>query len=82
MWWAVASLTTVGCGDIDPITAVGRFLGAAIAIMGIGMVAVPTGILSAGFVEVLEKKNQERNDTEQHPQFCPHCGKKLRCPGF
>ena len=78
LWWAVATLTTVGYGDIYPITAVGRFLGAAIAIMGIGMVAVPTGILSAGFVEVLEKKNQHENDADEPPRFCPHCGKKLR----
>ena len=57
LWWAVATLTTVGYGDIYPITATGRVLGAVIAILWIGMVAVPTGILSAGFVEVLEKKN-------------------------
>ena len=81
LWWAVATLTTVGYGDIYPITAMGRFLGAAIAIMGIGMVAVPTGILSAGFVEVLEKKNQHGDKdekSEEPPNFCPHCGKKLR----
>lgn len=56
LWWAVATLTTVGYGDIYPITPLGRFLGAIIAILGIGMVAVPTSILSAGFMEVLEKE--------------------------
>ena len=55
LWWAVATLTTVGYGDIYPITPLGRFLGAIIAILGIGMVAVPTSILSAGFMETLEK---------------------------
>ena len=54
LWWAVATLTTVGYGDIYPITPIGRFLGAIIAILGIGMVAVPTSILSAGFMELLE----------------------------
>ena len=55
LWWAVATLTTVGYGDIYPITPVGRVLGAIIAILGIGMVAVPTSILSSGFMEKLEK---------------------------
>ena len=55
LWWAVATLTTVGYGDIYPITPLGRFLGAIIAILGIGMVAVPTSILSSGFMEKLDK---------------------------
>ena len=84
LWWAVATLTTVGYGDIYPITAVGRLLGAVIAILGIGMVAVPTGILSAGFVEVLEKKNRnhkaedEKNGEGSEQKYCPYCGKKLK----
>ena len=88
LWWAVATLTTVGYGDIYPITVVGRILGAVIAIMGIGMVAIPTGILSAGFVEVLEKNNPEAADDKAEEDkdkdeekekftYCPHCGKKL-----
>ena len=82
LWWAVATLTTVGYGDIYPITPMGRVLGATIAILGIGMVAVPTGILSAGFVEVLEKDNANGADkTESNSadskKFCPYCGKKL-----
>lgn len=56
LWWAVATLTTVGYGDIYPITPLGRILGAIIALLGIGVVAVPTSILSAGFMEVLEKE--------------------------
>lgn len=50
-WWAVSTLLTVGYGDIYPITALGRLLGIAITFLGVGMVAIPTGILSAGFVE-------------------------------
>ena len=56
LWWAVATLTTVGYGDIYPITPLGRVFGAVIAILGIGMVAVPTSILSAGFMEALNKE--------------------------
>ena len=86
LWWATATLTTVGYGDIYPVTPVGRILGGVIALLGIGMAAVPTGILSAGFVDLLEKKKQkekEKNgDTEKSeektpPVYCPHCGKKL-----
>ena len=79
LWWAVATLTTVGYGDIYPVTAVGRLLGAVIAIMGIGMVAVPTSILSSGFMELLEKKTSASEDggEKEKPTYCPHCGKKL-----
>ena len=85
LWWAVATLTTVGYGDIYPITPIGRVLGAVIAILGIGMVAVPTGILSAGFVEILEKKNQKNSsaaesgpESDAAKKYCPFCGKKLK----
>ena len=82
LWWAVATLTTVGYGDIYPITTGGRVLGAVIAIMGIGMVAIPTGIISAGFMEVLEKKPEDDRAAQEEEEkksyrYCPHCGKKL-----
>lgn len=50
-WWAVSTLLTVGYGDIYPITIPGRVFGIIITFLGVGMVAIPTGILSAGFVE-------------------------------
>ena len=80
LWWAVATLTTVGYGDIYPITPIGRVLGAVIAILGIGMVAVPTSILSAGFLEVLEKNDKEpdkKAEPASEKKYCPFCGKKL-----
>ena len=81
LWWAVATLTTVGYGDIYPVTIAGRILGTVIAIMGIGMVAVPAGILSSGFVELLEKPDRRRgedgDEKEEKINYCPHCGKKL-----
>jgi len=67
LWWAVATLTTVGYGDIYPITPIGRFLGAIIAILGIGMVAVPTSILSAGFMELLESRTGEGANVQNPP---------------
>ena len=70
MWWSVATLTTVGYGDMYPVTLMGKFCASIIAILGIGMFALPTGIIGAGFVEAIQKKKR------QH--VCPHCGKELR----
>lgn len=72
MWWAAATLTTVGYGDVYPITPLGKVLGGAVAILGIGLFALPAGILGSGFVERLRRKNGNR--------LCPHCGKDLDEP--
>ena len=82
LWWAVATLTTVGYGDIYPITILGRVFGALIALLGIGMVAIPTGIISSGLVDYLnsQKKDEAPEETkaESEISFCPHCGKRLK----
>ncbi|MGI8891897.1 MAG: ion transporter [Bacteroidia bacterium] len=70
MWWAVSTLTTVGYGDIIPITPLGKFLGGIISILGLGLIALPTGILVSGFTSEF---NQQNKSTE----ICPHCGKSL-----
>ena len=77
LWWAVATLTTVGYGDIYPVTVLGKILSAVIALLGIGLVAVPTGIISSGFVESMEEKHQKQ---EEHDEkcYCPYCGKRLK----
>ncbi len=67
MWWGVVTLTTVGYGDIYPITGMGRFLGAIISLLGIGLFALPTGLISAGFVEEIGKKKRAQAK-------CPKCG--------
>lgn len=72
MWWSIVTLTTVGYGDTYPITALGQTIAAIIAILGIGMFALPAGILGAGFVEALAAHRSE--DPKHH---CPHCGKPL-----
>lgn len=51
MWWAVATLTTVGYADVYPITPLGKFLGSLIQISGIGFFALPTAVIGAGLVE-------------------------------
>jgi len=62
MWWGVATLTTVGYGDIYPITGLGKMLGGLIAILGIGLFAIPTGIIASGFLEYFEKGKKEKNN--------------------
>ena len=65
MWWAVSTLLTVGYGDIYPVTAAGRAFGIAIAFLGVGMVAIPTGIISAGFVEQYQKISEMSEEAEE-----------------
>ena len=55
IWWSVSTLLTVGYGDIYPVTIAGKMLGILISFLGVGMVAIPTGIISAGFVEQYQK---------------------------
>ncbi|WP_242831974.1 ion transporter [Butyrivibrio sp. VCD2006] len=55
IWWSASTLLTVGYGDIYPVTAMGQFFGILLAFLGVGMVAIPTGIISAGFVEQYSK---------------------------
>ena len=55
IWWAASTLLTVGYGDIYPMTAAGRLFGICITFLGVGIVAIPTGIISAGFVEQYSK---------------------------
>lgn len=71
LWWAVTTLTTLGYGDVYPITPLGKVLASIIAILGIGMFALPTGILGSGFVEEIQKRNSKK-------QICPHCGKETK----
>ena len=55
IWWATSTLLTVGYGDIYPVTMLGKILGIIISFLGVGMVAIPTGIISAGFVEQYQR---------------------------
>ena len=70
MWWGIATITTVGYGDIVPITPLGKFLGGLFAIAGVGLLALPAGILSSGFYETLHNGKAEAKK-------CPHCGKEI-----
>lgn len=74
LWWSVATFTTVGYGDIYPITVVGKIISSIIAFLGIALVAVPTGIISAGFVE---KISEDKKDASSDKKYCPYCGKSI-----
>ncbi|MDX1606018.1 MAG: ion transporter [Candidatus Competibacterales bacterium] len=65
MWWAMATLTTVGYGDVVPMTALGKFFGGCITVIGVGMVALPAGIIASGFSEHLRRRRQDSNDILQ-----------------
>ena len=70
MWWGVATLTTVGYGDIYPVTPLGKFFGGIIALLGIGLFALPAGILGSGFVGALRRKSNSKF-------YCPHCSEEI-----
>lgn len=72
MWWGIETLTTVGYGDMLPQTPLGRLLGGMIAVLGIGLFALPAGILSSGLTEHLQK-----NGSKPKTKKCPHCGGTL-----
>ena len=61
IWWSMSTLLTVGYGDIYPITTLGRIMAICIAYLGVGAVAIPTGIISAGFVEQYQRKSSLSN---------------------
>ena len=61
IWWSMSTLLTVGYGDIYPITTLGRVMAICIAYLGVGAVAIPTGIISAGFVEQYQRKSSLSN---------------------
>ncbi len=67
MWWSIITLTTVGYGDVSPVTPMGKLMAGIIAVMGIGMFALPAGILGSGFLDEIQKRNRE-------VRHCPHCG--------
>ena len=64
IWWSVSTLLTVGYGDIYPITVIGKLMAICIAFLGVGVVAIPTGIISAGFVEQYTKN--QHSDVKFH----------------
>ena len=67
IYWVIVTLTTVGFGDITPVTALGKIIASIIMVMGYGIIAVPTGIVTAEYANAINNKKQKRS--------CKHCGK-------
>lgn len=70
LWWSVITLTTVGYGDVSPITPWGQVIAGIIAITGIGLFALPAGILGSGFLEEIQRRTAAA-------LICPHCGREI-----
>ena len=83
IYWAVTTLTTVGFGDITPVTGLGKFLSVIVMIMGYSIIAVPTGILTAEFAKPLVHLNSQVcrncgfNKHEDDAKYCKNCGASL-----
>lgn len=75
LWWSVVTLTSVGYGDVTPVTEIGKLVGAVVCMVGVMVVALPTGILASGFMEVMREHRGEKEGKEF--TFCPHCGEEL-----
>ena len=85
IYWAVVTMTTVGYGDIAPVTTIGRMLSAVVMLMGYTILAVPTGIVSAQFVHDHGKMTRPKQKCKEcgsplphHAHFCPHCGIEVK----
>lgn len=59
MWWGIVTLTTVGYGDVYPITPLGKVIGAILALLGVGLFGLPAGILASGFIEKIQKSKNK-----------------------
>ena len=84
IYWAVVTLTTVGYGDITPITAFGRFLSACVMLLGYTIIAVPTGIVSVSMINARRKRIQLKECSNCHAYghdydavYCKYSGEKL-----
>jgi voltage-gated potassium channel len=76
MWWGIETMATIGYGDMVPITPLGKFIAGIVALLGVGLFALPAGIFASGFIEEIHQKNGEGGSV----QVCPHCGKKISPP--
>jgi len=85
VYWTIVTITTVGYGDITPQTPLGQFIASLAMLTGYSVLAVPTGILTAELTQEMQRQRSEircrqceRFPTDEHANYCSHCGYKLR----
>ena len=74
MWWGIETMATIGYGDMVPVTPLGKVIASFVALIGIGLFALPAGILASGFIDEYSKN---RKEGQEQPGICPHCGKEI-----
>ena len=78
IYWAIVTVTTVGYGDISPITSLGQFLASLLMLTGYSIIAVPTGIVSAGILYKRDKDDEHTEDSDVHIKYqCNRCHSHL-----
>jgi voltage-gated potassium channel len=77
LWWGIITMTTIGYGDVYPVTALGRVMGGVVALFGVAFFALPPSILVAGIMEEMQRKP---GAAPAAAPSCPHCGKPLPPP--
>ncbi len=85
IYWAIVTITTVGYGDISPVTPMGKFVASLIMLMGYGIIAVPTGIVTTEMAQAMRSKKHTnetctrcgREGHDEDARFCKYCGEKL-----
>lgn len=78
IWWAVVTLTTIGYGDIYPWTTAGRVIATILGLLGIGLVALPTGILASGFIKALKEEKRLSQLEEEVEEASDDINDRLR----
>ncbi len=71
LWWAVVTVTSIGYGDMVPVTTLGKILSGMISLSGLAIFALPAGIITAGFLEEINKIRKKKHI------HCPHCGQSI-----
>ncbi len=89
IYWAIVTLTTVGYGDISPVTAIGQFLAAVVMILGYAVIAVPTGIVTGELLNPTKEEEEittqvcrycSREGHDSDAEYCKYCGEILNVP--
>lgn len=83
LWWGVETMATIGYGDMVPVTPAGKVIASIVALIGVGLFALPAGFLASGFIEEVNRRKEEQDRECQQQESstsrtCPHCGKELK----